>query len=73
MEMGKANIYNRLMDAIGNPYGVCGLMGNIQAESGMISNNAQNSCMKRIGMTDAQYTAAVDNASYRLFATDSIG
>lgn len=71
--MSKANIYNRLMDAIGNPYGVCGLMGNIQAESGMVSTNAQNSCMARLGMTDASYTAAVDNGTYTTFATDRIG
>ncbi|MED9905192.1 MAG: phage tail tip lysozyme [Lachnospiraceae bacterium] len=71
--MSKANIYNRLMDAIGNPYGVCGLMGNIQAESGMVSTNAQNSCMERLGMTDASYTAAVDNGTYTTFATDRIG
>ena len=71
--MGKANIFNKLTAAIGNPYGVCGLMGNIQAESGFVSNNAQNSCMSRLGMTDAQYTASVDNGTYTKFATDSIG
>lgn len=71
--MGVENIYNRLMAEIKNPFGVCGLMGNIQAESAFVSNNAQNSCMKRLGMTDAQYTAAVDNGTYTRFTKDSIG
>lgn len=71
--MGVENIYNRLMAEIKNPFGVCGLMGNIQAESAFVSNNAQNSCMKKLGMTDAQYTAAVDNGTYTRFTKDSIG
>lgn len=71
--MGVENIYNRLMAEIKNPFGVCGLMGNIQAESAFVSNNAQNSCMKRLGITDAQYTSAVDNGTYTRFTKDSIG
>ena len=71
--MGVENIYNRLMAEIKNPFGVCGLMGNIQAESAFVSNNAQNSCMKKLGMTDAQYTAAIDNGTYTRFTKDSIG
>lgn len=71
--MGVENIYNCLMAEIGNPYGVAGAMGNIEAESGLISNNLQNSVEKRLGMTDEEYTAAVDNGSYKNFCTDRGG
>lgn len=71
--MGVENIYNCLMAEIGNPYGVAGAMGNIEAESGLRSNNLQNSVEKRLGMTDEEYTAAVDNGSYVDFCTDRGG
>ena len=71
--MSKANIYNRLMDAIGNTFGVCGLMGNIQTESNFKSTNMQNSYEARLGMNDTTYTQAVDNGSYANFATDKVG
>lgn len=66
-------IYDKLMDAIGNPYGVCGFMGNVKAESGMKSNNLQNSGNRKLGMSDEEYTAAVDNGTYTAFATDCKG
>ena len=44
------------------PAGACGAMGNIRAESGAIANNLQNSYEKKLGYTDATYTAAVDNS-----------
>ena len=71
--MSKQNIYNKLMAEIGNKYGVCGLMGNIRAESNFVSNNAQNSYMTKMGMTDATYTAQVDNGTYKNFASDRVG
>lgn len=71
--MGVENIYNRLMAEIKNPYGVAGAMGNIEAESGLRTNNLQNSVEKRLGMTDEEYTAAVDNGSYADFCTDRGG
>lgn len=71
--MSKENIYNKLMVEIKNPYGVCGLMGNISAESGLLSGNAQNSCMNRMGITDEQYTMSVDNGDYKAFCTDRVG
>lgn len=71
--MGADNIYKRLMNAINNPYGVCGLMGNIQAESGMRSNNMQNPYESRLGMTDESYTQAVDTGTYTNFETDCVG
>jgi murein L,D-transpeptidase YcbB/YkuD len=66
-------IWDFLMKQIGNAYGVAGLMGNLYAESGLLANNLQNSHSKRFGMTDAEYTKAVDNGSYANFVKDSAG
>ncbi len=56
-----------------NDYGVAGLMGNLFAESGLNPQNLQNSCEKRLGMTDAAYAAAVDKGTYTNFVHDSAG
>lgn len=56
-----------------NEYGVAGLMGNLYAESGLRPCNLQNSYEKSLGMSDAQYTAAVDAGSYTNFVTDKAG
>ena len=56
-----------------NAYAVAGLMGNLYAESGLNSCNLQNSYNKSLNMTDAQYTAAVDNGSYGNFVKDKAG
>ncbi len=53
--------------------GAAGLMGNIYAESGLVPTNLQNSFEKKLGYTDAAYTAAVDNGSYKNFVRDSAG
>ena len=66
-------IWNYLLGKIGNEYGVAGLMGNLYAESCLRPNNLQNAYEKRLGYTDASYTAAVDNGSYTKFGTDSAG
>lgn len=66
-------IWNFLMDKLGNAYGVAGLMGNLYAESALKPTNLQNTYEKSLGMTDAQYTAAVDNGSYGNFVRDSAG
>lgn len=52
---------------------VAGIMGNLQAESGLTSNNLQNSGNKKLGMTDEEYTKAVNNGSYTNFGSDRIG
>jgi hypothetical protein len=57
-------IWNYLSARIHNDYGVAGLMGNLYAESTLHSNNLQNTFEKRLGMTDEEYTAAVDDGSY---------
>lgn len=56
-----------------NAYAVAGIMGNLYWESGLKPINLQNTYEKSLGMTDAQYTAAVDNGSYKNFAKDSAG
>lgn len=56
-----------------NAYAVAGLMGNLYAESRLNSCNLQNSYNKSLNMTDAQYTAAVDNGSYGNFVKDKAG
>ena len=66
-------IWDFLLDAIGNQYGVAGLMGNLYAESALQPNNLQNSYEKKLGMNDVQYTAAVDNGSYTNFVNDAAG
>lgn len=56
-----------------NAYAAAGLMGNLFAESGLNSCNLQNSYNIKLGMTDTEYTAAVDNSSYTNFVRDSAG
>lgn len=56
-----------------NDFGVAGLMGNLYAESGLRPANLQNTYEKSLGLTDAQYTAAVDNGLYTNFVNDTAG
>ncbi len=56
-----------------SPAGVAGLMGNLYAESWLNPINLQNTYEKRLGLTDAEYTAAVDSGSYSNFVRDSAG
>lgn len=71
--MNEKRIWDYLLDKIGNPYGVAGLMGNLYAESGLRPDNLQNTYEKKLGGSDASYTAAVDNGSYSNFVKDSAG
>jgi hypothetical protein len=58
---------------IGNEYGAAGLMGNLNAECALRSNNLQQTYEKSLGYTDETYTAAVDNGTYTNFVKDSAG
>lgn len=71
--MNENTIWNYLINKIGNPHGVAGLMGNLYVESGLRPDNLQNTYEKKLGMTDAQYTAAVDDGAYTNFVHDSAG
>lgn len=55
--------------------GIAGLMGNLQAESNFKPNNLQNTGNKKLGMTDEEYTKAVDNGTYtfEMFQNDKNG
>lgn len=66
-------IWDYLQTQTGNAYATAGIMGNLYAESGLRTNNLQNSYEKKLGMTDEQYTQAVDNGSYKNFVHDSAG
>ena len=56
-----------------NDFGAAGILGNIHAESACSPVNLQNSGNTRLGMTDTEYTAAVDNGSYQNFVRDACG
>ena len=56
-----------------NDYGAAGLMGNLYAESGLSPTNLQNTYNNKFGMTDDEYTAAVDAGRYGNFVHDSAG
>lgn len=71
--MGASNIYHKLKAVIGNDFGVFGLMGNLMAESGLRANSLQNTYEKKLGMSDEEYTKAVDDGSYTNFVRDSAG
>ncbi len=66
-------IWNFLICKGMNAYGTAGLMGNLYAESGLNPKNLQNFFEKKLGMTDAAYTKAVDSGSYDNFIRDSAG
>ena len=68
--MGTQSIYKQLIGAGLSKAGACGLMGNMNAESAMRANNAQDGMTQ---MSDAEYTAGVDNGTYTNFVRDAVG
>lgn len=56
-----------------NDFAIAGVMGNLFAESGLRSNNLQNSYERKLGFTDETYTAAVDAGTYAKFDGDAAG
>lgn len=66
-------IWNYLVEKGLSKAGAAGLMGNLFAESCLNPLNLQNTYEKKLGYTDAAYTAAVDNGSYKNFVRDSAG
>lgn len=70
---GEEQIWKTLYKVFANPYAAAGVMGNLYAESGLNPENLQGSYEKKLGMTDSEYTKAVDNGSYKNFVTDSAG
>ena len=66
-------IWDYLLKWIGNAFGAAGLMGNLRAESALRPNNLQDRFEQTLGLSDAQYTAKVDDGSYTNFVYDSAG
>lgn len=66
-------IWDYCYTKLGNAYGASGLWGNIKAESSLKSNNLQDTYEDKLGYTNASYTKAVDNGSYKNFITDKAG
>ena len=56
-----------------NDFGAAGLMGNLDAESALRPNNLQDTYSRSLGLSDAEYTAKVDNGTYTNFVRDSAG
>ena len=66
-------IWNFLISKGLNPFGVAGLMGNLDRESGLSPINLQNTYEKILGFTDDTYTTSVDNGDYQNFVHDKAG
>ena len=68
-------IWDNLLKKIKNPIGVGALMGNLYVESKLNPRDLQGSYARKFGMTDDEYTNAVDNGSYSRdkFIHDSAG
>lgn len=71
--MNESRIWGFLIDKIGNPFGVSGVIGNLYAESGLNPRNLQNTFEKRFGFSDDEYTEAVDSGRYNSFVFDGAG
>lgn len=56
-----------------NDYAIAGILGNLFAESGLRSNNLQNSFEDALNMNDIAYMVAVDSGEYTNFVRDSAG
>lgn len=74
-KMSKKSIYDFLISQGLNKYGACGLIANIERESGCNPKNLQNTGNKKLNMTDEEYTEAVDSGKYTKtqFMADSQG
>ena len=71
--MNEKRIWDALLEAIGNPYGAAGLMGNLYAESALNPRNLQQAYETVLRMTDDSYTANVDSGYYTNFIHDGAG
>ena len=73
--MEDKKIWDFLLSKLNNPYGVSALMGNLYVESKLNPKDLQGSYSRKLGMTDDEYTNAVDNGSYSFdkFITDGAG
>ena len=58
-----------------NDYSCAGIIGNMDAESGLNPKNLQDSCQGRLGLGDEEYTKNTDSGVYTRtqFTHDSAG
>lgn len=76
MLIGASNdekIWNFLKEKGLNDFGCAGLMGNLQAESGLRPDNLQNRYERKLGYTDNEYVLVVDSGKYTNFVKDKAG
>lgn len=71
--MSEKKIWNYFKNKGFSDCGIAGIMGNLYAESGLISNNLQNTYNSKLSYTDKQYTQKVDNGTYKNFVGDGAG
>lgn len=71
--MNEKIIWDYLMNKIGNPYGVAGLMGNLFVESKLSPTYLQSSYVKKLNLSGEEYTKRVDSKLYLNFVNDSAG
>lgn len=71
--MSSQIIWNFLKKEGFNDFGIAGLMGNLDAESGLRPNNLEDTYSRKFGLSDVQYTNNVDNGTYTNFVRDSAG
>ena len=69
----KERVWNYLISQGLTKEGAASIMGNFEAESAVRANNLQNTYEKSLGMSDEEYTSAVDNGTYTNFIHDSAG
>ena len=53
--------------------GVAGIIGNMDCESGLRSNNLQDTYNRSLGLSDEEYVQKVDNGTYNNFIYDQAG
>ena len=68
-------LWDRLIAAGYRPEAAAGILGNIRAESNFRPDNLQNTYEKILGMTDKEYTDAINSEvySYQQFVSDHAG
>lgn len=73
--MTKKEMFLQLFKEFNNEDACYAILGNLQAESGLKSNNMQNTYEKRLGYNDETYTKAVNSGAYsrQKFAHDAVG
>ena len=71
--ISERNIWNYLKSKGLSEFAIAGIMGNLYAESGLEPENLQNNFEVTLGMSDHQYTMAVDSYVYDNFVHDAAG